>query len=225
MDNKFYFHNLPLNVAGTTKLIKIFNASVISISTNNRNECIYNLDSSGFRAYGNPLDDLRFYYDSTNHFYYVCLKPSYTTAYYNINVLGLTNQGYAIMDFDNNFDVSELTELTNQNIVLSFNYEKSSGSVTGGTTTEYTSILSRKQYTIQCSLVMISVRNNNGTGGSALLLLTRTNDSSINDFTIQSIYSASNVSQFNITPTNKGFSFENATNYKYSITEIPNIVM
>lgn len=225
MDNKFYFHHLPQNVAGTTKLIKIVNASVISISTNNGNECIFTLDQNGYRPYGDMISDLRFYYDSTNHFYYVCLKPSYTTAYYNINILSFTNLGYAIMDFDNNFDVSELTELTNQNVELSFNYEKSSSSVTGGTTTEYTSILTRKQYTIQCSLVMFSVRNNNGTGGSALLLLTRTNDASINDFTIQSIYSASLLSQFNITATNKGFSFSNATNYKYSITEIPNIVM
>lgn len=222
MDNRFYFHHLPLHVVGTTKLLKIFNASVISISLNNSKECIVNLDKDGFEDYGKLSSDIKFYYDSTNNFYYVCLKPNYTDQYISINILSKTNHGYALMDFDNNFDVSELTELTKQNNNLTYKYEKAENYITAETVTEYISLLPRKQYTFQSSLVMISLRNANGTGGNGLYYLTRANTNTIANFELQEVYADSNLSHFDITATDNGFTFTNGANYKYSITEIPN---
>lgn len=225
MDNKkYYFHNLP-TVSGNTKLIKIFQASQIIISANNSNECLIQLTNEGYYQYGKLIDSISFYKDNNN--YYVVKNSSSSDSYINIQVLQNTNIGYSIEEYNENFSTENLTKLERLNNDAITNKESIySPTINGETITEYTSKCIFKQNMTQCSLIMISLRNNNNIGGSGLYLLHRkceSNLASTPKFSIETLYADSVMSQFNITPTKNGFNFTNNNNYRYSITEIANI--
>lgn len=225
MDKKFYVYHLKNS--GLTKLIKIKYDCTIEIFSNSSDfNNLMILKPNGYNLIGSLSNQIKVYYDNTNKIYYLCSDGHSENAYLNIGV-NIANDGYAINDYEDNFDTSNLTEVLPLDINNAVTNRKLqyNPTVTANTVVEYIAKTTYRQYMTQCSLILLSVRNNNDVGGSGLYLLHRKCANTIADtpvFTIETIYADNVMSQFDITPTKTGFTFTNGYNFRYSITEISN---
>lgn len=220
--NRIYFHNL--NNTEKVLLAKSQNRSTFIIDFGKGGTTI-SLNKDGYYYQGNELpSSIKIYYDSSNNAYYITKDGNSTPYYITIEVLETNANGYVISGYGDKIDTSSFIQLNRINVInKKFNPlkdEYSDVSVEAGVVTQYMTYLPRTQYKSQSSLVLISVRDANGVGGSALLLLSRINTNIINPFTINYIYSDPNISQFNLIGNEDGFIFSNSNKYKYSITEL-----
>lgn len=226
MDKKFYQYHLK-NI-GLSKLLKIkYNAEINIFSNSTNFSCKLLLMPNGYEVIGKNIPQIKVYYDSTNYIYYICSDGHDNLEYINFGV-NISNNGYAISEYEDNFDTTNLILLTPLNVNgaetnRNFVY---SPQITANTVIEYISKTTYRQYMAQCSLIMLSLRNSQGTGGSGLYLIHRKTQGTLADtpeFTIQTIYEDTSLSSnFSITGTKSGISFTNGYNFKYSITEISN---
>lgn len=221
-NNKIYYHNFK-NSKDCIIAESFERCSFIIDSTNGAT--FISLIDSGYYLSGAELPWLiKFYYNPTDRKYYIVRKGDINT-FYNITIQTLETYAHGsgmIQKCSESPDLSGLTLLNKLSNFTALPLQNIQHDiiVTGGTTTVFKSKLPKNQYTPQCSLVFLSLRTTGGSGGSALLLLHRKNESSILDFTIHEIFKDEGLSSFTITPNNEGISFSHTSNYKYFITEI-----
>lgn len=225
MDKKFFVYHLKNE--GLTKLLKVkFNCEINIFSNSTSYNGKYILKDNGYNVFGDLMKQIEIYYDSTNKIFYICSNGHNETAYINLGV-NIANSGYALAEYEDNFDTTGLTKLNPLNINNAVTNRKIqySPTITANTVSEYICNTPYKQYMAQCFLVLVSFRNNSNIAGNGLLFFHRIcTDSSANSpvFTMDTIYGDNNLSQFSITPTKTGFTFTNTANYRFSITEISN---
>ena len=228
MDKKFYIYHLKND--GLSKLIKIYQSSIIEIIGNSTDlNCIIQLTPSGYFVQGKMSDQFKIYRDDANNIYYLCSNGHSDYSYFSINI-DTTSEGYAISDYLDNFDISNLTEILPLKSSSALTKTQSQyTSISAGTVVEYISNSTYKQYITQSALIQISCRNSLDVGGSGLYFLHRKcADTKANTpvFSIEIIYADNIMSQFNITPTKDGFTFtNNASSFRYAITEISNTII
>ena len=214
MDNELIYHYII--DTGYTLLAKSFLRPTFEI-----NGTIVTLREDGYYTSGKPLDStIEFYKDSNGYYYVVRNTSSSTAAYITINTLAVERTGSPLInEYTTSFDVSNLTKLTQLN---ENTHVWSTGRISNsaGNTYEYTSKLGYRQYNAETSLILISLRNSDGIGGSACYLMHRLNTNSKATFSLEPLYAFSNISQFNVTPTNNGFTVTNTKGYHVNITEI-----
>lgn len=217
MDNKIIISSLENDTV--CKLAKIKGRGVFSIDCGN-GASIIELSPSGYYLSGVKLpSNIHLYFKSLTSDYIITRTAGNDAKNISISTLSVNFASSPVMnDFEVDFDLSGYVELNLLNPYPLYNHVE--GSVAANTVTNYISRIQKSQYSSQSSLVMISLRNSNGNGGSALLFLHRKNENTINNFTIQTIYSDNDISRFNITANSNGFSISDVVKYNYSITEL-----
>lgn len=237
MGKSYYFCKLAnTELAG---LIKVKLGTKIHIQDNTTTinfDMFINKDNyqlSGIYEYGygsqyyNASDEFKIYKNGSNE-YFLCIVGNPTHKYLNVDVVNKANDGGSIMDYDASFDTTGLTELlpVKKTDIVTNRKMDYSPTIAANTVTEYVSKTRFRENMTQCSLVLFSIRNNNAVGVNALLFLHRKCGATADgapDFSIETIYSETGLSNFSLTGTADGFTFTSNANYRYSITEISNV--
>ena len=211
--NKFYFHHLTSN--NMTKLVKIKGNCKINIYDNAGQ---YNaeliISSNGYYINGNLFPTIKIIKDSD---YYYIVKTGYNQneMYVNIDVSYLSNNnGFSICDYVEDFDDTDYETL------LPLNYStlpinKIETTIDGNSSYDYTSINRNVYNQSFTSLVVLDIKSS-GASLSNVYLMTKSNGSSINQYTITPI-SENTSSTFTITGTNNGFTISSGAS---SVTRI-----
>ena len=213
-NNKIYYHNLrEKNV-----LLATVTARSCFVIDAGKGNTIIDVTPNGYYYLGEKLPDgISIYYDSSKKYYHI-VKGENNIGYITIKGISIAGVGFLLHGYAATIDTSSMTLLSSLN--LEFPIKTYEEYVTGGNVAEYISRLSKGGYRSQSSLVLLSVRDQNGIGGSALLLLSRINTNTIANFSINKIFAEPNISQFTITGSVNGFTISNTKNFKFTVTEI-----
>lgn len=217
---EYSFNNLNSNIK--TCLIKITGTGSVIIYCTNTN-CQINITQNGYYVFGILPTSIKIYKDNSGN-YYIVRNNDNEQNYRNIDiqVVFLNNYGYSKINYQENFDTSNLTELFQLNLDTPINKIKSD-LVNAGETSTYVSKLTNSQYTNFSSLILLSIRNRNGIAINNIYLMHKTNEATTTEnVTLSPLFEDTNTSQFNITPTKDGFTFSSNASYRYTITELFN---
>lgn len=217
---KIYYHHY----AGINTILATFTGSGIIMINN----CIVILNSNS-KTYriegGNFPSNISIYLDSNNVFYFI--KNDNVVSYINIEELQRNNMSKGLFHgYGQSFTLTDdyikvNRERMEYNIPMQCFQTKTY--ISKDVTTDFISLLPKNaNYSIETSLLIISMRQGNGTTYSSISMLYRKHEGDNNlVFTLIPISEQGNAGNFNITPTNTGFTFQgNGSNYNYSIIEI-----
>ena len=225
MGKKIYYHNLRNKE--TVILAKVNKGRCSFVIDFGSGNTFITLNSNGYYYHGEKLPStIKIYRNTSDNIYYIVKQNNNGLLNITLTEIGTSAQYTLLHGYAEVIDVTGLTQLQALNLIYTkeppIKEEFSSVSVDANVLTEYTCRLPRTQYKAQATLLQLSIRNDSGVGGSALIFLTRMNTGTIQDFTINVVSTDYErlITEFAITGTNNGISFTNSKKYKYAITEV-----
>ena len=214
--DKVYYHSFKKK---DTLLAKFDGKGSFILNCNNDRVCFVMFTNQGYFLQGTRINGIDFY--KKGNTYCIVNNANSDNYFTTIQPLSVGGTGYFETGYGESFDstgytkLEELEEFTPliTNIPPSTVYKKN-------TIVPYDLKLKNLKNYAQCSLLLISYRKTNGIGGSGLVLVSSSNNSTINEFSVSIVSSTEEFDQFTITGTNTGINVTSDEDFRFSVTEI-----
>ena len=215
--DKVYYHSFKKK---DTLLAKFDGKGSFIINANNDRVCFVMFTNNGYFLQGTRIKGIDFY--KKGNIFYIVNNADSDNYFTTIQPLSVSGTGYFATGYGESFDSTGCTKLEEleEFTPLISNIPFSSSFYKKNTIVPYDLKLKNLKNYAQCSLLLISYRKSNGIGGSGLVLVSSSNNSTINEFSVSIVSSTENFDQFIITGTNTGINVTSDEDFKFSVTEI-----
>ena len=176
--------------------------------------------NNGYFLKGSRINGIEFYKKGSS--FYIVNTINSDNHFITIQPLSVSGVGSFETGYGESFDSAGYTKLEELEEItpLISNIPFTSSAYDGNTIVSYDLKLKNQVNYAQCSLLLISYRKMSGIGGSGLVLVSNSNNSTKDNFSVSIVSSTENFDQFIITGTNTGINVTTDERFKFSVTEI-----
>lgn len=214
--DKIYYHSFKKK---DVLLAKADGKCSFIINCNSDKVCFVMFTNNGYFLEGSIIKGIDFYKKGSS--FYIVNTTDSDNYFITIQPLSVSGVGSFETCYGESFDSTGFTKLERlKDKVPIVNTGFTSSYYDANAVVSYDMQLKNTTNYAQSALLLISARDVNGIGGSALVLVSSVNNSSINDFTTLIMASSEQFNLFTVNGTNNGISITHNTKFKFSITEI-----